>query len=168
MLTTLNTRRAAALAGLALAVATPAAYAQPVPPGTVAATHCSTQAAGYTGLAGNKGATGWAWSGDLRIVTCVVRGTGGKIWATSRLAKSGSNTESDRIHIRELAEHIDQPHHGADDANGGCESTGHFENLGIRIALPLLQSQFSLENGLKFTPALHIDSQRQHLPQKRI
>ena len=82
--------------------------------------------------------------------------------------KSGSNTESHRIHIGELAEHIDQSHHRANDADRRCESTGYFQHLGVRIALPLVQSQLSFESALKLAAALHVDRQPQHLPQKPI
>jgi hypothetical protein len=67
----------------ALAVTAGSAGARLSAPGTAANSNCTSQAAGYGPLAGTTGQ--WVWYGDLRLVTCITRGTGGWFWASSRL-----------------------------------------------------------------------------------
>jgi hypothetical protein len=81
-----RTPMAFCLAVAITALSVTGAEARLTPPAGGASGGCTSQPAGYSQLAGNKGASGWVWDGKQRVETCITKGTGGKIWASSQLS----------------------------------------------------------------------------------
>ena len=74
----------------------PTASARLTPPGNgVAASSCQTLHIAYYPLYGPNGSSGWAYIGQFPLRLCVVRGTGGWIWASSQLTGP-----ADGVHTR--------------------------------------------------------------------